>query len=136
METAIPTICPKCENCTCPRVDKGSEYCLSSSSDAHCICESANVVTHTPGPWYAEKEKNHRHVICSIGDFFICTNETPQDIEADARLIAAAPEILDILKMTYDNISHREGDCFSDDYRGLCICGKDKVGELLAKLLQ
>jgi hypothetical protein len=56
------------------------------------------ITSHTSGPWVAEKEKNHRHVVCSIGEFFICTNETPQDIEADARLIAAAPELLEACK--------------------------------------
>lgn len=51
----------------------------------------------------------------------------------DAHLIAAAPEMLEALKIAYQNMEHRKGDCYSNDYMGACCCGKDVVKEAIAK---
>jgi hypothetical protein len=64
--------------------------------------------THTPGPWRAERDPR--------GDFRIVYNDKgnwlaevhsdgePEVAEADARLIAAAPELLAALKRAKDAI--------------------------------
>ena len=56
--------------------------------------------THTPGPWVIDAEDNLIHaadarhtVICNVG------NMKNHGIAADARLIAAAPELLAALQM-------------------------------------
>ena len=64
---------------------------------------------HTPGPWRAEKHPQHDHVHCSelwmiiAGEPDDCSDaEIAQVIayeaEANARLIAAAPDMLEALK--------------------------------------
>jgi hypothetical protein len=59
---------------------------------------------HTPGPWSYNRDEGgmHGHVI-STGDYIIC--ELPDagdgaspDTEANARMIAAAPEMLEALE--------------------------------------
>ena len=57
-------------------------------------------MTHTPGPWKVDK-------LGTMGDYDLCSNNYPlgmlyhsqiHDTEANARLIAAAPELLETLK--------------------------------------
>lgn len=59
--------------------------------------------THTPGPWFWDKvSTGHcRHVIVDSEGFTIA-NPSPMS-EADARLIAAAPELLTALQAGVDN---------------------------------
>ena len=57
---------------------------------------------HTPGPW-AYRPSNNGHFIAGIGENSGYLAEvrqcrSKQDIRADARLIAAAPEMLEALK--------------------------------------
>ena len=58
-------------------------------------------MTHTPGPWKAESDENG-HWVCLPGkDTFICemAEEVPfEEIGANARLIGAAPTMLEALK--------------------------------------
>lgn len=63
-------------------------------------------VGHTPGPWMVSPVSTY--VVCPVSNpkFGICiTNDedesTPQD-GANARLIAAAPELLDALRILYE----------------------------------
>lgn len=53
---------------------------------------------HTPGPWFVgETWKLRPPIYCNTGE--ICTTEHGQeDSRANARLIAAAPELLEALK--------------------------------------
>jgi hypothetical protein len=56
---------------------------------------------HTPGPWaYQEKADAYTHIVRGPNDSFIC--QTPQGAcgtcEANARLMAAAPDLLEALK--------------------------------------
>ena len=66
---------------------------------------------HTPGPWCI---KDHRNV----GEGFSITNAVADgpfydgiaslaDVEADARLIAAAPELLEALRELTDDVADR-----------------------------
>jgi hypothetical protein len=59
-----------------------------------------NSTAHTPGPWrYQEKSDAYTHIVRAGEHRFIC--QLPQDTsgkaEADARLIAAAPDMLALL---------------------------------------
>lgn len=52
------------------------------------------TINHTPGPWHYERGRDKVHPFYVIGDDFDlarCANE------ADARLIAAAPELLEAI---------------------------------------
>ncbi|AVH89984.1 hypothetical protein AL480_03720 [Stenotrophomonas maltophilia] len=55
---------------------------------------------HTPGPWaYQEDSDAYTHIVRGPGNRFICqlAQTTSAEIEANARLIAAAPELLAIV---------------------------------------
>lgn len=56
---------------------------------------------HTPGPWkYQENSDVYTHIVRHGDDRFLCNlgQDTSGRAEADARLIAAAPEMLEALK--------------------------------------
>jgi hypothetical protein len=68
------------------------------------------MTQHTQGPWQLDKHvngevfiypKNGRHPICKVN----------KDYEANARLIAAAPELLEALTSGEDIISGLEAEC-------------------------
>lgn len=74
---------------------------------------------HTPGPWRAEKHPQHDHVHCSelwtiiAGEPDDCSDaEIAQVIayeaEANARLIAAAPDLLAALQSAKDIMENEE----------------------------
>ncbi|EKT4441781.1 hypothetical protein QEK83_002441 [Stenotrophomonas maltophilia] len=53
---------------------------------------------HTPGPWaYQEDSDAYTHIVRGPNNRFICqlAQTTSSEIEANARLIAAAPELLE-----------------------------------------
>jgi hypothetical protein len=55
---------------------------------------------HTPGPWDSstyEVEANDGTLICNMSGW-----KSPEASKANARLIAAAPELLEALKNIYD----------------------------------
>ena len=70
---------------------------------------------HTPGPWTAIEwtchanttvvtgEAEHRVV---IADCFSTSGYKDDEAEANARLIAAAPEMADLILRTYTHVSH------------------------------
>ena len=68
---------------------------------------------HTPGPWAVNANGN---VKTSTGTIFIGPGRTYAEAMADARLIAAAPELLDALKAlcatarTFRNVPMEEQD--------------------------
>jgi hypothetical protein len=54
---------------------------------------------HTPGPWDAIEEPGRYVVVCSTeGPVCTLTSWSPQVDAADARLIAAAPDMLDLAR--------------------------------------
>jgi len=56
--------------------------------------------THTPGPWIRKGEQvcNHHEVMYCAAANFDCIMPS-QTLEANARLIAAAPTLLDTLRL-------------------------------------
>ncbi len=62
---------------------------------------SAATVTHTPGPWKAQRAEGWRNTdifACDKDETYICAiNEDNDERAANARLIAAAPELLEAL---------------------------------------
>jgi hypothetical protein len=65
---------------------------------------------HTPGPWYVGQYGDNDSDVCAEGGPVICAlrsgNADPYDMTAaaDARLIAAAPEMLKQLRAVRDDI--------------------------------
>jgi len=56
---------------------------------------------HTPGPWYYEEGHTDSYCVCDLGLFKVYGDElehSREAIDADARLIAAAPELLEALE--------------------------------------
>lgn len=56
---------------------------------------------HTPGPWaYQEDSDAYTHIVRGPGNRFICqlAQTTSAEIEANARLIAASPELFRIVE--------------------------------------
>lgn len=72
---------------------------------------------HTPGPWRVSqfgRQTGSQITVMGADDFAVarCMDRTPEEHEADARLIAAAPEMYDALKrlwleiQRYEHIGH------------------------------
>lgn len=61
---------------------------------------TTKTIQHTPGPWIAEAMKITKNGISTrLGDM-ICVDKSisADECEANARLVAAAPELLKLLK--------------------------------------
>jgi hypothetical protein len=59
------------------------------------------VAQHTPGPWwYQEKSDAYTHIVRTGENRFLCqlAQDTSGEAEANARLIAAAPDLLAALQ--------------------------------------
>jgi len=81
---------------------------------------------HTPGPWLYREDKGGGYEVFpynggppEIGEWAeICTiSEYNKDPEADARLVAAAPELLEELKRTRDDLTNIKAFCTLDATR-------------------
>jgi hypothetical protein len=80
---------------------------------------------HTPGPWKIQSAtRNYDNFKIEAEGWGIITNieDNSNESEGNARLIAAAPELLEMLKITYLHIEHRDGlkyrmDLFTRDER-------------------
>lgn len=75
---------------------------------------------HTPGPWSAEvdRENDHEINIVSGNRPFVATawpanHQEDKEQEANARLIAAAPELLEALRIVRDTLPHINGNASS-----------------------
>jgi hypothetical protein len=72
---------------------------------------------HTPGPWYVGKYGDNDSDVCAEDGPVICALRSgkadPYDMtaDADAALIAAAPELLAMLRRGSDAVSALEADC-------------------------
>ena len=62
------------------------------------------MAKHTQGPWkYQEESDKHTHIVRAKNDYMIChlSQDTSGISEANARLIASAPELLEACKKCY-----------------------------------
>ena len=64
----------------------------------------ANDTKHTPGPWIAEKDETAEvwDIRCEDGTVAMTDDWDKETNEANARLIASAPELLAALKNEHD----------------------------------
>ena len=74
------------------------------------------ALEHTPGPWFAKREGNDYRVFSYDYGTIVLRNCYPNpkidtSVEGDAKLIAAAPELLKACKMVLKNGSA----CLSND---------------------
>jgi hypothetical protein len=65
--------------------------------------------THTPGPWRTRNVDDHMYLDADTWDAFarvvvVVDDEPDPEGEANARLIAAAPEMLEALKEAVDDL--------------------------------
>jgi hypothetical protein len=67
--------------------------------EAMMDCRSNKVPKHTPGPWEYHKMPQSGYIVFQTWDVPTAGHVKT---EADARLIAAAPEMLQTLKLFYD----------------------------------
>lgn len=83
--------------------------------------------THTPGPWgYSEGEiYRGNNPIASVIPSFGWFRKTAED-EANARLIAAAPEMFEVLSELLDTLEMSKSYGFDEEY--------EKLREVLAKV--
>jgi len=59
---------------------------------------SKQEISHTPGPWEVFESHTGIYILDSAEQAAVCKLEWCLEAEANARLIAAAPELLDALK--------------------------------------
>lgn len=91
---------------------------------------------HTPGPWIIEKRVNTFSFVINSDNPRKCIadswdiNTGPIETEANARLIAAAPELLEALKDLYAQACGMPKSCGHDF---TCICPGDKAKAAIAK---
>ena len=82
------------------------------------------MTKHTPGPWVVKSARSGFYVESQfdviVDSLDECGRYGAIDNEANARLIAAAPELLKALKALIENV-------------GSCICYDQSEGECLAK---
>lgn len=103
--------------------------------------ENTNRETkHTPGPWKIyppardyDEGGEYRNLYGPDYQWVADIRSNCKEEEANARLIAAAPELLVALKRLEASTEHRNGDCYSDDYMGACVCHKELALKAIAK---
>jgi len=89
---------------------------------------------HTPGPWYVGKYGDNDSDVCAEDGPVICALRSgkadPYDMtaDADAALIAAAPELLAVAKMAFDYAQDTKGR-FIDHWDGEDAESYDKLCE-------
>jgi len=94
-------------DCYCDRNNIGvpGVSCGDCPERDYKMVKTKSVMKHTPGPWYAQSTDNlyfdAENVVCTLGDghYVEAYNEpTYESMEADARLIALAPDMLNALR--------------------------------------
>lgn len=79
---------------------------------------------HTPGPWFASTTPSGKGKVVDANGFSICnTTAGPYEQQReDARLIAAAPELLAACKALFETIRAHEIESLSCDRDGEAYC--------------
>ena len=94
--------------------------------------------THTPGPWTVDGYGDHE-VDIYAGDVLICAmrdgDTDPNDtaLEADARLIAAAPELLAALRVADDALDFAQAQVDSDKDADKLRAWRKQIQDVLSK---
>lgn len=94
---------------------------LAASVPAGSEIPERGGILHTPGPWhYQENSDPYTHIVRDSAERYIggCSQDSGGNAEANARLIAAAPELLEALKELVLAGAH-EGPCDNRDEDGL-----------------
>lgn len=99
--------------------------------------------SHTPGPWHAHMGYRWSHVKSANGDYIMEANyRAIARQHADARLIAAAPEMLDAVvhaEAWISKMPHGDNCFLSDHYDGdpgaSCNCGKEGLLHALQEVI-
>jgi hypothetical protein len=90
-----------------------------------------SAARHTPGPWFVDPECNgnisaeHNHQLAIVTARYVGERPDYAEAKANARLIAAAPELLDALR---DAV--KQCDCGINHVRG---CWTEHAREVIAK---
>lgn len=66
--------------------------------------QDAQTAQHTPGPWKADKWATGWTVSAPDSHYSVCHLEGCNNADANARLIAAAPELLAACKMVVERV--------------------------------
>lgn len=102
------------------------------------------MTTHTPGPWHVETwqyeqgkrseimVQTNQDAICKVENLW-CPDDRHDEKLANARLIAAAPAMLDALQFTRNLLRNLTTDEFQ---RGGDEPARDKIDAVLAQLSQ
>ena len=66
------------------------------------------TIKHTPGPWRNEKRPGFTQHVYDTKGSIVCAlvGDSDAQVEADARLIATSPELIELLESAYANL-HR-----------------------------
>lgn len=90
---------------------------------------------HTPAPWYFSNEgvlrvraKDDDEVVCSYAGYENCEREY-----ANAKLIAAAPDLLEALQLAFADMSGGMKSCGHNGYT--CTCSYEKAKAAISKAL-
>ncbi len=70
------------------------------------------MTSHTPGPWFVGETLGTRELaVIGDGDSVVCqlTGRAGESVKQDARLIAAAPDLLDALLLALPYVTDAEG---------------------------
>jgi len=84
---------------------------------------SEKQVTHTPGPWYEYQSEKYAYKMISSKYGESIANHVPNE---NARLIAAAPEMHEVLSELLETLELSKDYGFDDEY--------EKVKAILAKV--
>ena len=101
---------------------------------------------HTPGPWFASPYEGFgpmttvRQGCPKTGMRIASTFETTTPVhiersEANARLIAAAPELLEAIQLILDQVDYTNGACSMAEMVGACLDARfiDQARNAIAK---
>jgi hypothetical protein len=107
--------------------DLNEDHGSSADADTHREADTPIVSGHTPGPWcVAGTDPNLQPVVSTVkGDLELvtcwhhCIGSMEAQAHANARLIAAAPDLLEALRKLTDNAVAARGCGLNDDADGI-----------------
>ena len=115
--------------------EMNSQKELCRAVDAHLgigTARAGSTATHTPGPWTCTIDDEGFNVFQDDpkhpgnGDHIMCIAGNPES-EANARLIAAAPELLAALRDTLESLECHEQDCQRDGLKNAAKAARRQI---------